>query len=252
MRVRFNRIFAFLIDWILLGVLFIVWDVLMALFLGENELFMGISVLVTFFALPVLFILRDVLFRGRSPGKRLFGLTVLDGNTGEKPTKTNLAVRNLFCLLFVWDGLVLLLTGKNIGEYATHAKVVSVKDPDAPVEPLSKRSVLVTLVAVVLIVALFALGVFAAVGLGLSSAMENEEYPLAREYLLESRAFARLGVEESDVRLTGYSFYSSYGETDPHEEEAVYTFTVKGRSFRVVCHPTENGWTVCAPCSDFN
>lgn len=252
MRIRFNRVFAFLIDWIALCVVFIAWDVVMAILFEEIEIIMGISVLVSFFALPVLFILRDVIFRGRSLGKRIFGLTVRDEKTGEKPTKTNLAVRNLFCLFFFWDGLVLFLTGKSIGEYAVHARVVSVKDPDRPVEPLSKKSVLVTVVALLLGVALFVLAIFGVVSLTLESAKENEEYPVAYGYLVDSRSFAILGAEESDIRLTGYSFRTEYGDADPHAEEAVYTFTVKGRTYEVVCHPTEYGWYVCLVCTDFS
>ena len=67
--------------------------------------------LLCFFAIIlafVAFVLRDVIFKGRSIGKRIFGLYVLDKNTNEPASIKQRIIRNLFFFIYPVDGIILL------------------------------------------------------------------------------------------------------------------------------------------------
>ena len=62
------------------------------------------------------FVLRDVIFKGRSLGKRIFGLYVYDKNSLEKANVRQRCLRNIFFFLYFIDGILLLVTGQTIGD----------------------------------------------------------------------------------------------------------------------------------------
>lgn len=77
------------------------------------------------FLYPVTFVLRDLLFKGRSVGKRIFKLHVLDKRTHEAASKKQKCIRNLFFFIYPIDGIILLSTKESIGDKVANTIVVS-------------------------------------------------------------------------------------------------------------------------------
>ena len=111
---------------------------------------------------------RDYLFGGRSPGKRLFGLSVVDRATGAPATGKQLIAKDLFTFLASIDGLVLLFSGRSIAERVTGTAVVRGK-VSTPL--MAKRFLKVG--AVALVVGLLFGGV---ISFALNAAKENVYY----------------------------------------------------------------------------
>jgi len=84
-------------------------------------LFCFLAVIVAFGA----FILRDVIFKGRSLGKRIFGLYVYDKNSLEQANAKQRCSRNIFFFLYFIDGILLLVTGQTIGDRVAGTLVTS-------------------------------------------------------------------------------------------------------------------------------
>ena len=78
------------------------------------------------FLYPVTFVFRDVIFKGRSIGKRIFGLYVLDKNTNEPASIKQRIIRNLFFFIYPIDGIILLATKESIGDKAVNTIVVKI------------------------------------------------------------------------------------------------------------------------------
>ena len=76
------------------------------------------------FLYPVTFVFRDVIFKGRSIGKRIFGLYVLDKNTNERAAIIQRIIRNLFFFIYPVDGIILIVTKESIGDKAVNTTVV--------------------------------------------------------------------------------------------------------------------------------
>ena len=76
------------------------------------------------FLYPVTFVFRDVVFKGRSIGKRFFRLHVLDKNTNETASTKQRIIRNLFFFIYPVDGIILLVTKESIGDKAVNTIVV--------------------------------------------------------------------------------------------------------------------------------
>ena len=76
------------------------------------------------FLYPLIFVFRDVIFKGRSIGKRIFGLYVLDKNTNESASIKQRIIRNLFFFIYPIDGIILLATKESIGDKAVNTIVV--------------------------------------------------------------------------------------------------------------------------------
>ena len=171
---------------------------------------------------------RDWLLGGRSIGKRLCGLSVVDAYTLGPATGAQLLRKGLAIMVLPFDGFMLLLTGRSIGERISGTAVVT----GAISSPLSKKRI-VKVLALALVFSLV-LGGIATVGL--NHAKENESYALARDYLSEK------GFPD-DMDLTGYSSTTVNGE---------HTHTYNFRDLRiVVCHQSSDGtWSVCESCSE--
>lgn len=180
---------------------------------------------------------RDYLLGGRSIGKRLMGLSVVDRATGAPATGKQLLVLDLCFAILPFDAIVLLLTGRSIGERISGTAVVRGK-VSGPI--VKKRLLKVAAAAVVL-----GLALSAAVAAGLNAAKENESYALAYAYLTDSRTFA--AREETDITLVGFS-----STTHGTEHSHYYTFESGSHSYTVTCHPDGDGWAVCTDCTDFD
>lgn len=124
---KLRRILAWVTDWNLCGIPALIY----ALFFSALTEVQGLkTVYVLIFILfvlcyPVLFVVRDVLFKGRSIAKRIFMLRVIDNETGELPSKQKLVVRNLFFFLYPLDAIFLIVQNKSLGDIATNTTVVN-------------------------------------------------------------------------------------------------------------------------------
>lgn len=244
---RFRRYIAVAIDWNLAGLPTLILTALLIPLVkkGLHPLLLlpGIALF------PILFLNRDRLFRGRSPGNRLMKLTVLDRRTLQPLTGKALMTRNLFYLLGGIDLLTLIFTGSTLGDKAVAALVVHVDEiPEEPPRrvPPDKKTVLKTIVAVVLCLTAFIGMIF----LALETVKNEPQYALAQAYLLKSETFALLEADPDHIRFTGYSASTSYSDGEK-ETEAVFTFRVKGHTLTVTCHDEGSGWYVCQECTNF-
>lgn len=131
-KVKFKRVLAFIIDWNIAGL--IVLALFLSIFIFYDKLGLmndGVIAPVSFFTIllyPVLVVMRDFMWGGRSLGKRFTGLVILDLNTASIPKKSKLLVRDLFFFLQNIDGIVMLVSGKSIGDYVAHTVVVQTSD----------------------------------------------------------------------------------------------------------------------------
>lgn len=121
-----RRIIAFLIDWNLSGVPALIYALILSHVArnGNPSPILIILFVLFVFSMPILFVLRDVIFKGRSIGKRIFKLHVIDKKTGELPDRSKLWIRNLFFMMYPIDFIVLLVARRAIGDIATDTSVV--------------------------------------------------------------------------------------------------------------------------------
>lgn len=116
-----RRIMAWFVDFALVG-----WALaLCALCTGilEQPSLHNIELLIAFVWF-VVFISRDVIFSGRSVGKRLFGLCILDRNSNLPASVKQRIIRNLFLPIYTIDGIVLITTKESIGDRVSKTKVI--------------------------------------------------------------------------------------------------------------------------------
>lgn len=126
-NVRIRRILAWVIDWNLSGLPCMLYSTLfMDVFRRpsvQNMVYILIMLLLIILY-PVTFIFRDLIFNGRSVGKRLFKLHILDKNTNKAASKKQIIIRNLFFFIYFIDGIVLLATKESIGDKIAYTIVV--------------------------------------------------------------------------------------------------------------------------------
>ncbi|MBQ6795653.1 MAG: helix-turn-helix domain-containing protein [Clostridia bacterium] len=264
-RVRISRICAYVFDWCLIGCLPVLFSVIMFIafpFLGNTvpEASMPVIavVMLLFMVIWLLcFSFRDFIFKGRSPGKRFFGLTVIDRNSGETPSKKQLLVRNLFFFVRTIDGIIMLVRGISIGDSVAQTFVVS-KDQLENKEIFSdnvnninhfvpakkdKKRTLVFLIIYVLVFFVFT-GIAFSMAFGLE---KSEPYQAAYNYLIESESFKRLNINEERVKWISLSGVGIIVKGDTNE----VTFQVEGRIFEVISHKENGKWVVCEDCTTF-
>lgn len=132
--VKLRRIAAWIIDWNISGFLTIAVFYITAFILYVSGVFESETPLALFAMLfimlgyPVSFMLRDVV-GGRSVGKRIMGLAVLDRQTAGKTSVKQRIMRNIFSVVLAQiDVVVLLIRGESIGDTLAHTAVVLKKD----------------------------------------------------------------------------------------------------------------------------
>lgn len=126
-NVRIRRILAWIIDWNLSGLPCMLYTtIFMDVFKRPSIQNLGyiLIMMLLVFLYPVTFVLRDLIFRGRSVGKRLFKLHILDKNTNETASKKQKIIRNLFFFVYFVDGIVLISTKESIGDRIANTIVV--------------------------------------------------------------------------------------------------------------------------------
>lgn len=137
-NVKIRRCAAWVIDWILawvLGFLISHLSIFLSNLFNTDERYTATagmeSMIIMLFSTIGFFVLRDFVFGVRSIGKIITDLIILDGKTGEKAKKWQCAIRNLFFSIYVIDLIVMLITGRSIGDMLAHTIVVSKKSYDS-------------------------------------------------------------------------------------------------------------------------
>lgn len=255
MSVRFKRLLAAAIDWYLSGLPALAYALFLRMIEPQPVHLILFAVFVIGF--PVCFVFRDRLFKGRSPGKRLLGLTIIDRRTCAAPSHNQLVTKNIFFPLSAIDWILLLVTGQSLGEQATKTAVVPLanvpEDPSVFSQSRQKTSPVKMILVLLLATVLFIGCLYGIISAAMKATKDTPEYQIAYAYLLESNALTASGVEASQIHYTGYSSRTSLSNAENiHASETVFTFVVGGRQYQVVCHPVGNTWTVCTECTQFH
>ena len=259
MSTKFKRIIAFLIDWNISLLPFIFVFSFTALFLQQHSEADPIAFLLAFLFMILsfaAFILRDVIFKGRSLGKRILGLYVYDKTSLKKANAKQCFLRNMFLLIYYIDVIVLIATGKTIGDRVAGTLVMTKKAfadclEKAPSEqPVSKKQKIKKVLKVLAIIIACLIAFIGFIQIILNIQKNSEEYRIAYNYLIESHAFKELKVDESKIRFNRYSSYRT-SSNNSVIETAELGFTVDFKSFVVVCHKENSIWSICDECTVF-
>ena len=253
---RIRRIIAWIIDWNIIGLITISLLFFVLAFASYgNELSPAFTVLsiIIMFMYPAGFMFRDYIFGGRSLGKRIMKLLVIDKQTGLPATPNRCSLRNLFLPIAHIDLIILLVNGSTIGDMVAKTVVISKKTLQK--EELTEKENIARInnyttpkpINVKKVIGFIALGFTLFIALFLSIIMislgqvkKTEQYQLAYSYLIESEEFKVSGVEESKLRLNSYSAETSGGITI-----AEFQFSAKADkyySFTVVCRKENGEW----------
>ena len=123
---KFKRILAWIIDWILSGIpgatyAWLFWEYSQTHGLHAVGVILFLLFLLSY---PTIFVLRDVIFGGRSIAKRILGLYVTDVQTNASPSKSKLILRNIFFFFYPIEALMLLATNLTLGDMASGTTIV--------------------------------------------------------------------------------------------------------------------------------
>ena len=265
--VKFRRLFAAFIDWNLIGFTVILLSLLFVFIVNPQNLspIMAVLLIILILMFPVCFVLRDFIFAGRSLGKRIFGLIVLDKSTGQPAKRWKLVVRNLFIPIMQIDAIVLLISGSSIGDRVAHTVVVPRKVTEMPPcdfadnvseinlykKPKKRSKLKVTLIVAGTIVLFFTF-MFTVINIALSSRKDTPEYKVCYQYFVNSDTFKALNADESDIRMNSYSAYTyRVADGDIADKSVRIGFVAKMKSYQVVCHLENDVWKVCDECTEF-
>ena len=236
---RFRRFLAWGVDWAVCTMIPFGIMLLMEL-LDISPTYLAIPGVIGCFAA---FLCRDYLLGGRSIGKRILGLSVVDKQTGEAVTGGRLVLRNLFLFLYPVDGGFLLFSGRSLGERTTDTRVIRARNR---CEVRAKPFLIV--IAIVLAISLPFGGLMYFVT---NYAQSTESYQVCYQYLLESETFAALDADADDISMSGFSRRTEVRPQGLHTV-CTYTFWVDGTSYNVTCHPSGESWAVCGECTEFD
>lgn len=263
MLILIKRVFAFIIDWniTLIPVLIITTlSVPPAIhYKSFTQLILFVDLLLIILAFAA-FIMRDVIFKGRSPGKRIFGLYILDKASLQSPTAKQLILRNAFFFLTAIDIILLFLLSCTIGDQITNTVILSKNSsknhtdeqiftpiPNYTHKQIYKRLIILAVTAVALTVLMIS-----SIHLSLSEKKDTEEYKCAYSYFVESDTFNKLNVEESEIIHNKYSLKTvSHIGSDTATETATIGFIAAGKAFEVTCHKENGVWQICSECTPF-
>lgn len=269
-KVKMKRFLAFIIDWNLIGLSVII---LLSSFLdsvtidtSNLKMLFSLSIMSLF---PILLILRDLIMGGRSLGKRITGLIVLDKNTGDVAKPIKLFVRNLFLFLVQIDAVILLASGSSIGDRIANTVVVLKKDSDditnsetepipqkvneysAP-KPLPRKKIGIIVAIIAISILLFISFILGLIFSALEAEKNTAEYKLAYNYVIDSNTFKELGIAESKIKIRSFSKTAASESNGKKERTAEYGFFVSGKMYYVICHYQDNEWIVCNECTKFH
>ena len=276
-KTKIFRLIAAVIDWNIIGAVTMFYVIFfMLVLLAAGSSLTGPSALLVMFLIlgyPVGFVLRDLIFGGRSLGKRIMGLTVLDKKTGAAPKKTALFLRHIFFVIVHVEAVIMLITGLTLGDRAAHTVVVRKKDLDltqnvdsfqqntdminqyASTQPArdkaKKKQTLMWIAIIVAALISFVSFVVGVVNASLNSMKNSEQYKIAYSYVIESDTFRELGIEEDQLNFTSFSSGTRLvGEGMKRYAEINFSVN-RGHDLTVILHDEGNGWFVCEECTEF-
>ncbi len=279
--VKWKRVLAFLIDWNVIGFLFAILPAVILLTnleellqtVGKSGMTWIVSGLILLF--PLLVSLRDLIGGGRSLGKRILSLEIVDLSSAKKPKTWQLLVRDLFWGLYYVDAFLILLRGRSIGDVVAHTLVISKKQADSPpalskdkrcteaetllcgkteenvqtevirslneYRPPHNRTLWMVLgiaLAVLLLIGI----VFLFLTHQMNQVKQSDSYRLAYDYLFEWEAVSHIDFDDDDVSLTHYAAKLTYDErSDTHSGEETFVFSIRGcGQFTVVTQLSKN------------
>ncbi len=277
-KTKIFRLLAWIIDWNMIGFITLSAVSLFISFFADTDSSLTEShillLMLLMLSYPICFVLRDLIFGGRSLGKRIMGLTILDKKTGATPKKTTLFIRNIFLFIVHIETVIMLVTGLTLGDRAAHTVVVRKKDlaPSKDADSIQQNTEIINQFAsnqavhikskkkqTVMWICIIAAAVLLFVGfimvmttVLLNKAKESEEYKLAYSYVIESEKFKELGIEENKLKFTSYSLNSYTDEESITRHNAEIIFNVKpGHDLTVILHDENNQWYVCKECTGF-
>ena len=123
---KIKRILAWIIDWNLCGLPTLIYALIFSEIARTQGTNIGGMLLFVLLVLlfPTMFVFRDVLFNRRSIAKRLFRLRVIDNATNERTSNKKLVIRNLFFVAYPVELVLLIVTGRSLGDMVTKTSVV--------------------------------------------------------------------------------------------------------------------------------
>lgn len=261
MGVRFKRVIAFVIDWNITLFPFVFIFSFLATFFRQESALIPLFFLLCFLSVICafgVFVLRDVIFKGRSLGKRIFGLYVYEKSSLKQASLRQCFLRNVFFFLYFIDGIILLITGQTIGDRVARTLVTSRQGLESytkEMQSITSAPKQKTIKKVVLVIAIIIVSLSAFLGLIqiiLNSQKDTEEYKVAYSYFVKSDAFKELNVSESKIRFNQYSLHTDMSNNSDCVSQTVKIgFIVNFKSFKVVCHKENNIWQVCNECTLF-
>lgn len=261
MSVTFKRLIAFVIDWNIILFPFVFILSFIITILRKESIINPFIVILFFFAIVFAFgafVLRDVIFKGRSLGKRIFGLYVYDKNSLEQASVKQRFLRNVFFFLYFIDGILLLVTDQTIGDRVAGTLVTSKQgietytnaiQDSAPAPKQKKAKKVVLVIAIIIACLAIFVGLIQNV---LKAQKDTEEYKVAYGYFVESRTFKKLNVDESKICFNQYSSQTYTSNDNNSVSQTVKIgFIVNFKSYEVVCHKENDIWQVCNECTLF-
>lgn len=286
-NVKLKRIAAWIIDWIISGIFTtIIWAIIIFFMLCVNviaskEVILVVALLITL-TYPTFFIFRDLIFKGRSLGKRMLGLTVLDRRTAGKTNWKQRIVRNIFSVLFMQiDAIIMFIRGESIGDTLAHTAVVLKKDIDTfrshntkseealPIagsqneiskinsykEPsrMTQKNINTLVISLILASVIFSAIILTTYFALLKNETQTAEYQLAYEYLINSQSFEKSGKSEKDIQFNSYSYERSTDSDGNTSYVKEFGFKLGfWQHVTIICHNNGETWYVCEECTKFN
>lgn len=260
-NVHFRRIIAWIIDWNLSGLPCLLYTtIFMDMFKQPSLQNIGyiLIFILLIFLYPITFVSRDVIFKGRSLGKRILGLYVYDKNSLGEASVKQLFLRNIFFFLYFIDGIVLLVSGQTIGDRVAGTLVISKQGLKSYTEeiqvnpPVSKKKKAKKVILVLAIIIGCLIAFIGLIQVILNTQKDTEEYKVAYSYFTESQAFKELNVDESEIRFNHYSSHTyTSADNDSVSQTVEIGFLVNFKSFEIVCHKENGVWQVCDECTLF-
>lgn len=125
---KLKRIIAMFIDWNLSAIPALLYSLfLLSMAKYFPQIFMFGAILFPFFviSLPLIFVYRDVIFKGQSIGKRIFKLKIVDLETNSIPLKSKLIRRNVFFFVLPVEIILIIIKNQTIGDTITKTTIVS-------------------------------------------------------------------------------------------------------------------------------
>ena len=227
--VKIRRSFAILTDTIVSALIALglscVAALVAAFLMFPHNVIVNVTTFAIYTGFVFAFALRDAIAGGTSLGKRVFGLYVVDKVNAARPVVWQRVVRSLGQIFVpLPDAIVVLGTGRGIGDLVAGTAVVSRKDFNnrlAEKNPLSspvkvrKNRTCVTAILILLAASMLvaiAVGVSYFTTLMLNDEKQSEEYLYAYDAVIESEEFNATDAEVSELMLVTFNRRTTLGE----------------------------------------